>query len=199
MVEYFNKEAKNWDKKEDTNSISYNIFSTLASRIALKSSMDILDFGCGNGLLTHRVAPLVKEMVGVDIAQEMINELRAKNAHLTNLSVACQDILQMPLDRVFDGIVSSMAMHHVEDTQKLFKTIYDHLKPDGFIALADLDSEDGNFHPAGVEGVFHDGFDREHLRSIASSVGFKNIRFYDVMTVKKPHGDYPIFMIIAYK
>lgn len=197
MVEYFNKEAKNWDKKEGTSSISYHIFSTIVSRIALKNSLEILDFGCGSGLLTHKIAPLVKDVVGVDISNEMIQELQ--NRSLSNVTAICQDILDITIDRKFDGIVSSMAMHHVEDTQKLFKSLYDHLKPDGFIALADLDSEDGNFHPESAKGVCHHGFDREYLRNLAIDVGFKHVRFYDVMTVEKPHGCYPIFLIIGYK
>ena len=39
-----------------------------------------------------------------------------------------------------------MAMHHVEDTAHFLKTLYDHLNPGGFIAVADLDKEDGSFH-----------------------------------------------------
>jgi hypothetical protein len=30
--------------------------------------------------------------------------------------------------------------------------------------LADLDAEDGTFHTQGLEGVFHDGFEREFLQ-----------------------------------
>lgn len=55
----------------------------------------------------------------------------------------------------FDGIISAMALHHIKDTQHLLRTFTSHLHPGGFIALADLDREDGSFHTHGNEGVFH--------------------------------------------
>ncbi|NIV32583.1 MAG: methyltransferase domain-containing protein, partial [Anaerolineae bacterium] len=69
------------------------------------------------------------------------------------------------LERQFDLIVSAMALHHVEDTERLLQRFHQHLSPGGGIALADLDQEDGSFHPPEVEGVFHDGFDRTALEA----------------------------------
>jgi len=53
-----------------------------------------------------------------------------------------------------------MALHHIESTQALVQVFSDHLKPGGMVALADLDKEDGSFHPEGSEGIFHRGFER---------------------------------------
>ena len=51
-------------------------------------------------------------------------------------------------------------MHHVKDTDNMVKQFAVHLKPGAKIALADLDTEDGSFHTKGVEGVYHNGFER---------------------------------------
>lgn len=72
------------------------------------------------------------------------------------------------------------------------------LKKGGFIALADLDREDGSFHTEDT-GVHHYGFDREELKEIAQSVGFKNIKTQNASVAHKPHGAYPIFLISAEK
>ena len=111
----------------------------------------------------------------------------------------CRDITQMPLDETFDGIISSMAMHHVENTSDFLKALYAHLRPGGFIAVADLDTEDGNFHGQGNEGVFHFGFDREKLTAMAKEKGFEDVKFDTALTVDKPAGAYPIFLMTAYR
>lgn len=42
-----------------------------------------------------------------------------------------QDILHVPLGKTVDLVVSAMAMHHVEDTNALLRTLQDHLAPGG--------------------------------------------------------------------
>jgi len=92
-----------------------------------------------------------------------------------------------------------MAMHHVEDTVSLFKTFYSHLKRDGFVALADLEAEDGSFHTHGNDGVYHFGFERDRLRDIMEQAGFVNVRFHHAYTVEKETQNYPIFVVSAIK
>jgi 2-polyprenyl-3-methyl-5-hydroxy-6-metoxy-1,4-benzoquinol methylase len=54
----------------------------------------------------------------------------------------------------FDLIMSAMALHHVKDTSTLINSFYEHLKPGAKAALADLDKEDGSFHPKEVKTYF---------------------------------------------
>lgn len=80
------------------------------------------------------------------------------------------------LERHFNGIISSMTMHHIDDVQRMFGILSSMLKSTGFMAIADFDSEDGSFHEEDT-GVFHHGFDRKALSELAQNVGFTNIRF----------------------
>ena len=99
----------------------------------------------------------------------------------------------------YDLIVSAMAMHHVEDTDALVQGFADHLKPGARVALADLDAEDGTFHPADAEGVFHHGFDRGTFQSILESKGFQDVSFVTAHTVNREGKSYPIFLVTAVK
>jgi 2-polyprenyl-3-methyl-5-hydroxy-6-metoxy-1,4-benzoquinol methylase len=101
------------------------------------------------------------------------------------------------LESEFDLIVSAMAMHHVEDTDKLFQRFAELLKPGARVALADLDKEDGTFHPEDVEGVFHHGFERAELESLMQKHGFTDIEFTTAHVVKKEEREYPIFLVTA--
>ena len=111
--------------------------------------------------------------------------------------IVCQDITRQALDKKFDVIISAMAMHHVEDTDNLIKSFASHLEPQGQVALADLDSEDGTFHPEDVEGVYHHGFDRDALKAILEQNGFTDVAFTTAHTVNKEGKDYPVFLVTA--
>lgn len=199
MTQRFDAVASEWDKGDMRQVVAHKVFGTISSRIALNTTMSLMDFGAGTGLLSFKIAPLVHSMAGVDLASKMLEQLEAKNSAEASVKTVCQDIMTTPLESTFHGIVSSMALHHVQDTKALFTTFHTHLKKEGFVALADLEAEDGTFHSHGNEGVFHFGFEREALRAIMEEVGFDNVRFHHAHTVVKEERHYPIFVVTAIK
>lgn len=199
MSERFDKAAGDWDKGDMRQNIAHAVFKTIVSRIALLKTMNIMDFGAGTGLLSFKIAPMVKSVTGVDLSVKMLEQLEAKNTSELRVEPICQDIMLKPIGLSYNGIVSSMAIHHVEDTYGLFKRFYEHLKRDGFIAIADLEEEDGTFHSHGNDGVHHFGFNKEALRKTLEEIGFKNIRFHHAYTVEREDGKYPIFLVTAMK
>lgn len=97
----------------------------------------------------------------------------------------------------FDLIMSAMALHHIKDTSKLINSFYEHLKPGAKVALADLDKEDGSFHPEGSEVVFHSGFERDYLQKLLENNGFNNVHFATAHTINKGEKQYPVFLAVA--
>lgn len=200
MTERFDKAAKEWDKSDKRTQLARNIGSAIVEHVTMTPQMHIMDFGAGTGLLAEHVVPMVARVSAVDISQGMLDELVVKPSLQGKVAAYCQNILHEPLEDDFDGIVSAMALHHVEDTDEILKVFYDHLKTDGFVALADLDKEDGTFHSDGNDGVFHFGFDRVEFRSKLESAGFKEVQFYTVHTFEKENGrTYDVFLATAYK
>lgn len=199
MSERFNQAAEGWDQGDMRQNIAQAVFQTITSRIALLNHMNIMDFGAGTGLLSFKIAPMVKSVAGVDLSEKMLEQLEGKNSDKIRVEAICQNICEEALEKQFHGIVSSMAMHHVEDTADLFRAFHTHLKRDGFIAIADLEAEDGTFHSHGNEGVHHFGFERDALRETIEKAGFENVRFHHAHTVEKETREYPIFVVIAHK
>lgn len=200
MTQRFDKAAQEWDSGDTRQNIAEAVFKTIASRIALVNNMNILDFGAGTGLLSFKIAPMVRSVTGIDLSSGMLEQLNAKNTSSLQVTTILQDIMNKPLEQKFNGIVSSMAMHHVENTKQLFETFYAHLERDGFIAIADLEEEDGTFHAQhGNDGVHHFGFNRELLRNTIEKTGFRNVRFHDAYSVNREDGSYPIFLVTAMK
>jgi 2-polyprenyl-3-methyl-5-hydroxy-6-metoxy-1,4-benzoquinol methylase len=128
----------------------------------------------------------------------MIEKLQEKNTPHLSIEPICQDIIQTPLETIFDGMVSSMTLHHVEDLKAFFTTINKNIKEEGFIAIADLEKEDGTFHSDNT-GVFHFGFTQEDLCKIVEECGFKEISYEQINTIQKSHRDFGIFLLTARK
>ncbi len=199
MTDLFNEKAKDWDANEMRTMLSSAIGSSILVHVSLHDQMRVMDFGAGTGLISSQVAPLVKKIVAVDISEAMLNKLVAKPELQEKVEIVCQDIIEKPIADNFDLIMSAMAMHHVKDTPKLIQRFSEHLRPGGFIALADLDKEDGSFHPEDSEGVFHLGFKRNELQIILEKYGFRKIQFITAHTVNKEEKKYPIFLVTATK
>lgn len=89
-----------------------------------------------------------------------------------------------------------MTLHHVKDLNKFFTTVKNNLTENGFIAIADLESEDGTFHSDNT-GVYHFGFDKDELCNIVKSCGFKDTFFQNISTIQKPNRDFGIFLLVA--
>ena len=197
MADLFEEKAKDWDVNEMVLALSSAIASAIKEQVELNETMHVMDFGAGTGLVTAQVAEQVGKITAVDVSQSMLDQLLAKEHLELKVDTVCQNILELPLETKFDLIVSAMAMHHVEDTNALVRSFAEHLKPGARIALADLDSENGTFHPADAQGIYHHGFDRGEFQSILESNGFKDVNFVTAHTVNKEGKTYPIFLVTA--
>ncbi|VAW75528.1 hypothetical protein MNBD_GAMMA13-1229, partial [hydrothermal vent metagenome] len=71
--------------------------------------------------------------------------------------------------------------------------------PGAQIALADLDEEDGSFHPQGTEGVYHAGFERNAFKASLERHGFEDVRFVTAHSISGDEKDFPVFLALAVK
>jgi 2-polyprenyl-3-methyl-5-hydroxy-6-metoxy-1,4-benzoquinol methylase len=197
MADLFKDKAKDFDANDIPRQLSAGIGSTLLRRVKLEKAMQVMDFGAGTGLITSQIVPHVQKVTAVDVSPAMLEQLLTKHDLKGKVETRCQDITRKPLGRKFDVIVSAMAMHHIQDTDRMVQSLAEHLKPGGQVALADLDREDGTFHPAQTEGVFHAGFDRAAFQSILAKHGFRDITFTTAHTVQKEGREYPVFLVVA--
>ena len=197
--DHFAHKSKSWDMNSKRVKNAKAIADSIFKNIKLHQEMELLDFGAGTGLLTYFVAPEVRKIVAVDNSPSMLEQFKEKCQEFDcETEIIQKDISRERLERRFDGIISSMTIHHLEETSALFSKFYEMLKEGGFIAIADLDREDGSFHSEDT-GVFHFGFEREKLADIAKDAGFKNIHFETAGIIKKPHRDFPVFLMTALK
>ncbi len=197
----FDQKAKEWDGSERRRELALSIAETIIKNVPLSKEMHLLDFGAGTGLMTKYLTPLVKNITALDFSSEMLKKLEenAKTWGGAKVSMVHSDILKYESETQFDGIVSSMSMHHIEDLEVLFQKFSTLLRADGFIAIADLDKEDGSFHDDGNEGVHHYGFEQALLTKLAEENGFRDVTFIEAYTFEKENNrNYPVFLMRAY-
>ncbi|MEN6389205.1 MAG: class I SAM-dependent methyltransferase [Syntrophomonas sp.] len=198
----FDKDAATWDENAGRIKMATNIANSIKYAVALDNSIDVLDFGCGTGLLTLQLQPLVRSISGFDSSKGMLQVLedKIKNQNIDNVTTTYIDIEQGGiLKSSYDLVVCSMTLHHVREPQLLIKQFKNVLKPDGILCIADLDSDGGLFHGANSEGVFHNGFDRNMLRETLREAGFGNIQFRTAAEVVRfiPGGLRPFTIFLA--
>lgn len=197
MTDHFAEKAHDYDARPVPQQISEGVFEAIRARVELRPDQTVLDFGAGTGLICGRLAPLVGHVHAVDISPAMLERLAQKPELHGKVDIHCRDLLEAPLGVKVDLVVSAMAMHHVEDTRAMLATLHGHLVEGGRVAIADLDQEDGDFHPADVEGVHHAGFDRAALRATLEEVGFREVAVEDATVVERDGKRYPIFLATA--
>ena len=184
----FDQEATNWDQVPGRVKVAKDIAQSIIREITLRPDMDVLDFGCGTGLLTFALQPFVRSITGVDSSEGMLDVFKAKiKEH--NLNNVKSKYIDLDKGDVLTGshhlIVSSMTLHHIKNITPLLKQFYSILLPTGQLAIADLDLDDGQFH-SNNEGVFHFGFDREALQQMFIEIGFRDVRHLTAAQIEKP-------------
>ncbi|HWP95682.1 MAG TPA: class I SAM-dependent methyltransferase [Syntrophomonadaceae bacterium] len=184
----FNTEAANWDENPGRIKMASDIARSISEAITMTSNMNVMDFGCGTGLLTLQLQPLVGSIIGVDSSPGMLQVLSKKieSQNLANVSTHHLDVEQgQNLKGFYDLVVSSMTLHHIQEIQPLIRQFYDVLLPNGYLCIADLDSDDGKFHESN-EGVFHFGFDRDMMCRFFEEAGFEGIEVGTAAEILKP-------------
>lgn len=202
----FDQAAATWDEKPQRVKLAGEVADAIIREVSLTSDMNALDFGCGTGLLTLRLQPFVRTIIGADSSRGMLDILNAKivAAGLDNVcSMHCDPAQGDALKGKYHLIVSSMTLHHVQEIEPLFALFHAAMIPGGTLCLADLDLDEGQFH-ADSTGVFHDGFDRAAVRTALTTAGFIEVRDLTVTEIVKPAADgttrsFSVFLMIARK
>lgn len=183
----FDQAAASWDQKPRRVLLARKVVEMIIAEAHPTKTQKALDFGCGTGLVTLGLAPVVGEITAADSSPGMLEQLTAK---LSASGIANVRPVLIPHDGVgtlsgrFDLVVSSMTMHHIADVAGIIRQFHDLLAPGGQLAIADLDAEDGSFHddPTGIQ---HHGFSVATMENWFITAGLTGVRTLPVMEIQK--------------
>jgi len=200
----FDKAAASWDQNPTRLKLAGDVALAISQQVRLTPDVDVLDFGCGTGLLTLHLQPMVRSITGVDSSEGMLAVLREKIAQ-RNLANVRTAYLDLDKGHVLSGqyhlVVSSMTLHHIPDVARLLAEFRNVLKPGGCLCLADLDPDGGRFHEDST-GVFHPGFDRAVLVKTLEAADFCEVHAVTAAELVKSSADggmarFTIFLVIG--
>ncbi len=126
---YYDKFSARYDRGRDR---GYHwMLDTLESEVLLPlvEDRDVLELGCGTGLILDRVRGRCRTLVGVDISRGML-ERAASRGHV---------VLQASVDRLpfrsesFDVVFSFKVLAHVPDIEETLGEAHRVLRPGGYL------------------------------------------------------------------
>jgi len=200
----FDQIAAQWDESPRRTELAIAVADAIAAAVPLAPHWRALEYGCGTGLVGVRLLPHLKHLTAADLSPGMLTVLREKiaAAGLQGITPQVLDLTSAAPPPVrYDFIFTSMALHHIPDVGALLRTFASMLEPEGWLALADLDAEDGGFHGPDVPGIAHQGFERSEVKRWLQAAGFSSVTFRTAHIVEKERQGkvhrYPVFLATA--
>ena len=157
--EHFDEEATKWDDDADYVKVSRESYDTIMhhlgrflSNTSSSSSQEcnnpttnILNFGCGTGLLEAQLRFDVTSITGIDISTGMIECMNCKIqeqswSNVTALQIDILDEAQtasLPIEG-FDMIISCYTFHHLQDVTAIGRALMKYLKKGGYFCIIDF-------------------------------------------------------------
>ena len=132
---FWDRTALTYDQEEGPDE---KIYLQIIERVRdyLKATDVVLDFGCGTGSVTNRMASSVKQVYAIDLSSEMIKIARrkAKSQKVTNVEYVQSTIFSDALKpNTYDVILGLYVLHLLEEPEEVLQRIRELLKPGGVL------------------------------------------------------------------
>jgi SAM-dependent methyltransferase len=204
----FNQEALSWDTRPFVREASEEAEKAISAKSKALNwkPKQVLEIGCGTGIMSFLIAPHVERVVAIDAAEGMIDVLKQKlqkdDAPKNILPIAV--LLEDPEDpnlppakesqpkgprQKFDLITSHLVLHHIPDLKGVLDTMLGCLAPGGRIMLTDFEDfgpEAKRFHARSkLDGVERHGINAKMMEGLLKEVGFVNTSVKPEWTMTK--------------
>jgi trans-aconitate 2-methyltransferase len=139
IMTQFNNPAREWNSSEYHRLSQPQVTwgKKVLSRLRLRGDELVLDAGCGTGRLTADLLQALPRghVVALDASQNMARSAREflQSQFGARAHVIAADLVDLPFAPVFDGIVSTAAFHWVLDHDRLFRGLFQSLRPGGWL------------------------------------------------------------------
>ena len=152
------------EQAHHTKEYRYNLYE----KVDVKTKRNILDAGCGTGVITYDIASLTTgDVTGIDIDSEKLEHAKLLLSG-TSVNLIQANVLQLPFkDETFDLVLFSVLLMHVKNQQRAVNEMTRVTKKNG-IVLATMESDhagalyypDSKVHPLFLKDLEEMGSDQ---------------------------------------
>jgi predicted TPR repeat methyltransferase len=139
-----------------------------AGRLASSCDLDILDLGCGTGLLGARFRPRARTLTGVDISSSMLAVARQRRIYDNLVCGELVEFLQMQTEK-FDLAVAADVLVYIGDLSRVFHHVRGALRDGGLFGLS---AEAGDAQDFVLRASLRYAHSAAYLRKLAADHGF---------------------------
>ncbi len=193
MSKSWDEHADGWDTDPAVVTYAERAFETLGRHVRIEGAR-VLDFGCGTGLLTARVARTAASVVGLDPSPKMIEALDAKGlAGVSTIASPLTPSLAREDERLrepFDVITASSVCAFVPDYRGTLAALSALLAPAGTLLQWDWarGDDDGDF-----------GFTEAEIEAGLTHAGLEVIQVGRAFTMSSDAGEFAVLLGVGRK
>lgn len=175
-MDHFSRVKEEFKRQAETLSVASvftdsGVLEQIHTAIKPTRLMNLLDLGCGPGIVTAAMAPEVREVVAYDLTPEMLDQARKRcqEAGLKNVRFELGKAEDLPFEKeTFDGIVTRLTIHHFPDPRRVMDEAVRVTRRNGKIVVADVVSSE-NDEEGGLHNALETLRDPTHVRMFSSS------------------------------
>jgi 2-polyprenyl-3-methyl-5-hydroxy-6-metoxy-1,4-benzoquinol methylase len=143
-VDYFNALAASWTARYvQSPHFHARLDTVLAWLVDARPGLELLDYGCGSGVLLHPLARTGHRVTGTDVSEGMLEEARknvqaVSNGGSVRLVKVDEQFEGRYTDRFYDGIILLGVLEYLDrnDPGTLLKRLFQQLRPGGFLIVS---------------------------------------------------------------
>jgi ArsR family transcriptional regulator len=171
--EFFDGAAGSWDD------LRQELFGSAVGGGALLGLLDpdwvVGDLGCGSGHLTVLLAPFVRQVIGVDASEGMLERARARLTGTAGAELRLGELEALPIGAgELDAAVLSLVLHHAADPRQVLDEAQRVLKRGGRMLMVDLLPHERMEYRDRMGHVWL-GFSEQQVSEWLTGVGFSRV------------------------
>ena len=187
VSELFDKYADSFDKHL-TDTLKYEAPNKLLGllNLSFNSRFEILDIGCGTGLMGKLLKPYASKIVGVDLSREMLSRAKLTGAYDKLIP---EDILEFlnKCDDKFDLVVSSDVFIYIGELSNIFMALSGVIKSSGLFCFSVEKNETSKFSLS--PKTMRYSHSNSYIKKLASLHNFKIETFLEASIRQENHVD----------
>lgn len=143
----------------------------ISEAVGANAAGTILDVACGPGIVTAALAAQARDVVAFDLTPEMLSQARQRcaKAGLQNVTFKEGSATDLPFaESSFDAVVTRLAVHHFQESRRVFDEMFRVLRGDGTLVVADVVSSE-NTDESALQNAIEILRDPSHVRMLPPS------------------------------